>query len=120
MHNQYLASDIVDMLSLLNEVQVQESTAMVFTTLSLFSWSLFQFSLNLVVTRGRSFQGVVTEDIDDDVSYFTVGQSQFSNKYSNESRNKKWSKFSFLFVCGKLEFLNNEIWSILVTLSWFF
>ena len=48
-----LASDIVDMLSLLNETQIQESMPMVYTTLTIFSWSLFQFSLNLVVTRGR-------------------------------------------------------------------
>jgi hypothetical protein len=48
-----LASDIVDLLSLLNETQVQESMPMIYTTLAIFSWSLFQFSLNLVVTRGR-------------------------------------------------------------------
>jgi hypothetical protein len=111
-----LASDIVDMLSLLSEVQVQDSMPMVYATLTVFSWSLFQFSLNLVVTRGRSFQGVVTEDIDDDMSYNTFGQSQFSNKYSIESKNKAWSKFFFLFDCSKFDFLNNEIWSILVTL----
>lgn len=48
-----LASDIVDLLSLLNENQIQDSTIMVYTTLAIFSWSLFQFTLNLVVTRGR-------------------------------------------------------------------
>ena len=111
-----LASDIVDMLSLLSEVQLQESMPMVYATLSVFSWSLFQFSLNLVVTRGRSFQAVVTEDIDDDMSYQTFGQSQFSNKYSIESKNKTWSKFFFLIDCSKFQFLNSEIWSILVTL----
>lgn len=57
-----LASDIVDLLSLLNETQVQESSIMSYFTLVIFSWSLFQFSLNLVVTRGRSFQSVVVED----------------------------------------------------------
>jgi hypothetical protein len=111
-----LASDIVDMLSLLSEVQLQDSMPMIYATLTVFSWSLFQFSLNLVVTRGRSFQGVVTEDIDDDMSYNTFGQSQFSNKYSIESKNKAWSKFFFFFDCSKFDFLNNEIWSILVTL----
>lgn len=53
-----LASDIVDLLSLLNETQVQESNTMHYFTLAIFSWSLFQFTLNLVVTRGRSFQSI--------------------------------------------------------------
>ena len=59
-----LASDIVDLLSLLNETQVQESAIMSYFTLTIFSWSLFQFSLNLVVTRGRSFQSVAVDDLD--------------------------------------------------------
>ena len=49
-----LASDIVDLLTLLNEKNVQESTRMTCFTLSIFSWSLLQFSLNLIVSRGRS------------------------------------------------------------------
>lgn len=60
-----LASDIVDLLSLLNETQVQESSTMSYFTLTIFSWSLFQFSLNLVVTRGRSFQSVAVDDLDE-------------------------------------------------------
>ena len=48
-----LASDIVDLLSLLNETQVQESKVMHLFTLAIFSWSLFQFCLNLVVARAE-------------------------------------------------------------------
>lgn len=57
-----LASDIVDLLSLLNETQVQESSTMHYFTLAIFSWSLFQFCLNLVVSRGRSFQSLTLLD----------------------------------------------------------
>ena len=66
----------------------------------------------------RSFQGVVVEEIDecDDISNYTYGQSQFSNKYSITSRNNKWTKLSLLCDCKKLDFLDSEIWSIIVTL----
>ena len=83
-----LASDIVDLLSLLNEIQVQESSVMSYFTLAIFSWSLFQFSLNLVVTRGRSFQSVAVDGSsqeedeifgeDDLVSNGTEGVRNFS------------------------------------------
>ena len=50
-----LASDEFDLLSLLSETNVQDSPTMCYITLTIFSWSLFQFSLNLLATRGRSF-----------------------------------------------------------------
>jgi hypothetical protein len=57
-----LGSDMIDLLSLLNETNVQESEQMTLWTLSIFSWSMFQFSLNLVVNRGRSFAVEKLED----------------------------------------------------------
>jgi len=130
-----LASDIVDLLTLLNEVQVQESTLMTCFTLSIFSWSLFQFSLNLVVTRGRSFQTMNQEDMEDVVLDPTSENVQnlreteetpdltktfveklktfkeFNHKFSNQkSPTRKCLK---LF---RLDLLDSEIWSILITL----
>jgi hypothetical protein len=123
-----LASDIVDLLSLLNETQVQESKTMSYFTLAIFSWSLFQFSLNLVVTRGRSFQSVSSEDQnddDDDDEYlaeddpnehaknFTEKLQAYSAKNSNLLRRKKFLCWSN--GCFRLDMLDSEIWSILIT-----
>lgn len=68
-----LASDIVDLLSLLNETQVQESAVMHYFTLAIFSWSLFQFCLNLVVSRGRSFQSVALMEPDQNDQFDLYG-----------------------------------------------
>jgi hypothetical protein len=48
-----LASDIIDLLSILQEQVIFNNMAMVYTALTMYSWSLYQFTLNLVVTRGR-------------------------------------------------------------------
>lgn len=122
-----LASDIVDLLSLLNETQVQESSTMPFFTLAIFSWSLFQFSLNLVVTRGRSFQSVSMEDEeqeDEDENleeenasksfieklhtYALKGKEPTKSNYGSKSCSKK--------KCFRLDMLDTEMWSILITL----
>ena len=51
-----LASDMMDLLSIFQEDKVIRSTEMVYSILAVFSWSTFQFSLNLVATRGRNFR----------------------------------------------------------------
>jgi hypothetical protein len=64
-----LASDELDLLSLLNEEKIQETPIMSYFTLAIFSWSLLQFSLNLVVTRGRTFQSIVNDGAQNDAEY---------------------------------------------------
>lgn len=121
-----LASDIVDLLSLLNEVQVQESNIMHCFTLSIFSWSLFQFSLNLVVSRGRSYQSITT-DSDDDLNN-DCKQDDDCESNSDISANNKASitntgnvrlklkkKRKRFFAVNCLNF-DSEIWSIIITL----
>jgi hypothetical protein len=51
-----LASDMIDLLSIFQETKVIQNTKMVYSILAVFSWSTFQFSLNLVATRGRNFR----------------------------------------------------------------
>ncbi|CAF0781651.1 unnamed protein product [Adineta ricciae] len=51
-----LASDMIDLLSIFQEDKVIRNTEMVYSILAVFSWSTFQFSLNLVATRGRNFR----------------------------------------------------------------
>ncbi len=51
-----LASDMIDLLSIFQEDKVIRNTSMVYSILAVFSWSSFQFSLNLVATRGRNFR----------------------------------------------------------------
>lgn len=126
-----LASDIVDLLSLLNETQVQESAIMSYFTLVIFSWSLFQFSLNLVVTRGRSFQSVAVDDLDgnegngneypdeeqlDNGRSFVEKLNSFamSTKESLAPKAKNFLCFSSSFF--RFDLLDSEIWSILITL----
>ena len=51
-----LASDMIDLLSIFQEDKVIRNPQMVYSILAVFSWSTFQFSLNLVATRGRNFR----------------------------------------------------------------
>ena len=51
-----LASDMIDLLSLFQEDELIENQQMIYSTLAIFSWSTFQFSLNLVASRGRTFR----------------------------------------------------------------
>ncbi|CAF1510728.1 unnamed protein product [Adineta steineri] len=51
-----LASDMIDLLSIFQEDKVIKNMDMVYSILAVFSWSTFQFSLNLVATRGRNFK----------------------------------------------------------------
>ncbi|CAF0902537.1 unnamed protein product [Rotaria sordida] len=50
-----LASDILDLLTSLGETEIYLSSSMVRTVLIVFSLCMFQFTLNLTATRGRSF-----------------------------------------------------------------
>lgn len=50
-----LASDIMDLLTLFSEKEIQTSSSMVYIVLSVFSFCMLQFALNLTATRGRSF-----------------------------------------------------------------
>jgi hypothetical protein len=130
-----LASDIVDLLSLLNETQVQESSLMSCFTLAIFSWSLFQFSLNLVVSRGRSFQSTASADMDttvveeDEEGGGGGGCGEIDenrrfldvlNKYASGGSKKVQLQQQQPSRCGSciqlLDSIDSEVWSILITL----
>ncbi|CAF0727132.1 unnamed protein product [Didymodactylos carnosus] len=49
-----LSSDIVDLLTIFNEEEVLRSHNMLIATLSVLSWSLFQFPINMTSTRTRT------------------------------------------------------------------
>lgn len=51
-----LASDMIDLLSIFQEDKVIRNYDMVFSTLAVFSWSTFQFTLSLIASRGRTFR----------------------------------------------------------------
>jgi hypothetical protein len=116
-----LASDEFDLLSLLNETNVQESQMMCFFTLTAFSWSLFQFSLNLVVTRGRTFSPINEDEEEEDESLVTRTFVEKINRHissgkkttgdpnnPNERRPNCFKRF--------IDMIDSEIWSILITL----
>ncbi len=125
-----LASDEFDLLSLLNETNVQESPTMSYFTLSIFSWSLFQFSLNLVVTRGRTFQSISTDeqneniedDFDEDDDCSTKTFVEKINKHLSNSNKGSISinpgQSKSMCGCFKnfFDMIDTEIWSILITL----
>ncbi len=130
-----LASDEFDLLSLLSESNVQESPTMCYFTLSIFSWSLFQFSLNLIATRGRNFNSSVNEDrnkeyIDEDDEYLSENENENDltlieklNKYALNSKSflknvkNASNKSSNGKPCvPKLEMLDTEVWSIIITI----
>jgi hypothetical protein len=125
-----LGSDMIDLLSLLNEVNVQESSTMTYFTLSIFSWSMFQFSLNLVVNRGRSF--VIEKEINEDVN---DNQNDFEILEDEENANKTFMQKLDAYVRMQdvkltnekkigcipkkylsLDVFDTEMWSILITM----
>jgi hypothetical protein len=125
-----LASDEFDLLSLLNETNVQESPTMSYFTLSIFSWSLFQFSLNLVVTRGRTFQSISTDEQNDNIEDDFDEDDDCSTKTFVEKINKHLSNSGKGSISGNptqtkskcacfkkfFDMIDTEIWSILITL----
>jgi hypothetical protein len=76
------------------------SAPMVYTTLSIYSWSLFQFTLNLVVTRGRN-TGSVT-------SLSNKSGNEFSANSIVNMANKKRASNSI--------YIHNELWNVIITL----
>lgn len=127
-----LGSDMIDLLSLLNEVNVQESTIMTFFTLSIFSWSMFQFSLNLVVNRGRSF---VIEREEDDQNNGVLNSNDFEILEDEDNINKTFIQKLDTYVRMEdvkltndkklgcipkkylsLDVFDTEMWSILITM----
>jgi hypothetical protein len=130
-----LASDEFDLLSLLSESNVQESPTMCYFTLSIFSWSLFQFSLNLIATRGRNFNSSANEDrnkeIIDEEDYLSERENENDltlidrlNKYALNSKSfhknikNTSNKGTINTKCfaPKLEMLDTEVWSIIITI----
>lgn len=83
-----LASDIIDLLSVLQEQKIYTNSHIVYATLSIYSWSLFQFTLNLVAARGRP--------------NITITGEMSSAKLENETKTKNA--------------LNNELINVLITL----
>jgi hypothetical protein len=79
---------------------------MIFTALSIYSWSLFQFTLNLVVTRGRS-SGALTDEANKSTS---ENESANSNKKrannSSSMHNELWNVMITLMMVNKLNFNN--------------
>lgn len=84
-----LASDVIDLLSVLQEQAIMINMNMVYTALSIYSWSLYQFTLNLVVTRGRNYGS--------QTSLNTLNTSK--NRYNNSKS------------------MHNELWNVLITLT---
>ena len=99
-------------------------------TLSIFSWSLFQFSLNLVVRKGQSFQSFQLESVDKNsmedeesqpvAAAATATAADTEKNAKEEPATKKNlikiklnSKKSSCLSCLSFD---NEIWSILITL----
>ena len=127
-----LGSDMIDLLSLLNEVNVQESSTMTYFTLSIFSWSMFQFSLNLVVNRGRSF--VIEKEVNEDAADQN-DQNDFEILEDEENANKTFMQKLDTYVRMQdvkmtnekkfgcipkkylsLDVFDTEMWSILITM----
>ena len=85
----------------LTEDKIMVSTPMVYATLTIYSWSLFQFTLNLVVTRGRS-SGANTG------SAASLAQSDNSTVTGVSGKGKK--------KAGSNASTQNELWNVMITL----
>ena len=90
-------------------------------TLSIFSWSLFQFSLNLVVRKGQSFQSFQFDSVEKnsiDVNVEDEEEDEEESKRESSAQknvikiNLKPTKSS----CSSCLNFDNEIWSIIITL----
>jgi hypothetical protein len=96
-----LASDMIDLLSIFQEDKVIKDNDMIYSTLAVFSWSTFQFSLNLVASRGRTFRSE-----SDSQSQTIQLTSRQRNRRSNPSRIQS--------TCQKL--VGSELPSIFITI----
>ena len=84
-----LASDVIDLLSVLQEQAIMINMNMVYTALTIYSWSLYQFTLNLVGGLSR------VSDSNTDL----VQNAKTSNKRYNNRKS-----------------IHNELWNVLITL----
>ncbi len=85
-----LASDIIDLLSVLQEQKIYSYAPIVYATLTIYSFSLLQFCLNLVTARGRTLQSSHSdlnndkEDIEKDSnSRYTRANLALHNEFFN-------------------------------------
>jgi len=97
-----LASDMIDLLSIFQEDKVIIDTEMIYSTLAVFSWSTFQFSLTLVASRGRTFR------IESD------NQSENIQLTSKKQKNRRSNPPKIKSTCQKLA--SSELPSIFITI----
>jgi hypothetical protein len=84
-----LASDVIDLLSVLQEQAIMINMNMVYTALTIYSWSLYQFTLNLVGGLSRT---------SDSSSELALNVKTSNKRYNNRKS------------------IHNELWSVLITL----
>ncbi|CAF0885437.1 unnamed protein product [Adineta ricciae] len=96
-----LASDMIDLLSIFQEENVIKNQEMIYSTLAVFSWSTFQFSLNLVASRGRTFR-------------YESDSMTSSNQLNILKQQKRRPPHRVLSICQKLA--NSELPSIFLTI----
>ncbi|CAF0902517.1 unnamed protein product [Rotaria sordida] len=77
-----LASDMIDLLSIFQEDKVIENIEMIYSTLAVFSWSTFQFSLSLLASRGRMFR-LETDHNSKNIQLISQQQKRIKSKYQN-------------------------------------
>jgi len=97
-----LASDMIDLLSMFQEEKVIRDMNMIYSTLAVFSWSTFQFSLSLVSSRGRTFR------------FETDSQNIHLTSKKNQRRNNNNSSPRIKSTCQKLA--SSELPSIFITI----
>ena len=81
-----LASDVIDLLSVIQEQAVMSNMNMVYAALTIYSWSLYQFTLNLVVLRRTSDSETLLD--------VQTAKTRYNNSKS----------------------MHNELWNVLITL----
>ncbi|CAF1193901.1 unnamed protein product [Didymodactylos carnosus] len=115
-----LASDMIDLLSIFQEETVLKKNEMVYSTLAVFSWSTFQFSLNLVATRGRTFNVEPVGTMIDNENNEMIQQKKEVRielqRQTNSFKKRPASPESKCQWCLNT-FLNNELYSIFITIT---
>lgn len=94
-----LASDMIDLLSIFQEDKVIRNKHMVYSILAVFSWSTFQFSLNLVATRGRNFRlepDVLNQDLK--INFHDNGTRNGRNVFQRTCQNICGSELPSIFI----------------------
>lgn len=83
---------------------------MIYCTLTIYSWSLFQFTLNLVVTRGRSTGSLAS---------LTNSSKSNINASTTSVNNVDRAKTSALAMSNKKKHniaIHSELWNVMITL----